>query len=84
MFKELYKKHKCSLMLPLVFLIIIDLIAFFHIADDIVVVDISTRTELIIFTITMLLTFYYISKQRQNIREYICVTKKTFKRWFKW
>ena len=76
---KLYKKHKCSLMLPLFLLIIIDIIAFEHIVDDITVVNISTRTELIIFTISMFLTCYYIFKQHQNIREYCRIVKGWFK-----
>ena len=83
MWRKLYKKHRCSLMLPLVLLVAIDVMAFEHIIDDIIVVNVSTRIELIIFTISMFLTFYYIFKQHQNIRDYCRIMKITFKRWFK-
>lgn len=82
MFKQLYKKHQCSLIAPLVFLLLIDIIAFLQILDDLSLVDISTRTELIIFTFSMSLTYYYLSKQRQNIRKYITVITHTLKGWF--
>lgn len=82
MLKQLYKKHQCSLIAPLVFLALIDIIAFLQVLDDLSLVDISTRSELIIFTLSMSLTYYYLGKQRQNIRKYITVIKHTFKRWF--
>lgn len=68
---SIYKKHKCALLIPLVLLIVVDLVAFFHITNDIVVFVVSTTTELLVFTLTMGLTYYYIFKNWSNIVGYL-------------
>lgn len=72
---SIYKKYKCSLLLPLLLLIIVDVIAFFQITDDIVIFAFSTTSELLIFILTMGLTYYYIFKNWNNIVGYIRWTK---------
>lgn len=72
---SIYKKHKCSLLLPLLLLIIVDIIAFFQITDDVVIFAISTTSELLIFILTMGLTYYYIFKNWSNIVGYLRWTK---------
>lgn len=68
---SIYKRHKCALLLPLVMLIVVDVIAFLHITDDIAVLAISTTTELLIFLLTTSLTHYYIFKNWCNIVGYL-------------
>lgn len=74
-----YRKHKCALLIPLLLLIVIDVIAFEHITDDIAMIAISTTMELWIFIVSLSLTYYYIYKHHQNIRAYYCYLKRLFK-----
>lgn len=74
--KKLYEKHKCHLLIPLALLIAIDILAFFHITDDIVYWRISTTNELLIFILSLTMTYYYIYKNVSNIRKYIRIITK--------
>lgn len=76
---EFKSEWKCNMILPLLFLILIDLIAFFHIANDIIIIHLSTHTQLVIFTISLILTCYYINKRSCEIID--CFRK--IKRWCK-
>lgn len=69
--KSLYDKHKCGLLVPLLLLIAVDVLAFVHITDDIVLFAISIKTELFIFTFSLTMTYYYLYKNNANIR--LCV-----------
>lgn len=73
------QRHKCSVLIPLVFLIIVDVLAFAHITDDIVVLVVSTEVEGYIFVFCLTLTYYYMFKQKENIRYYL----RKLKGWFK-
>mgnify|MGYP006986376820 FL=1 len=68
--KILYHKHKCSSLIPLLLLIIIDFIAFEHIVDVFSFVDLSTQNELFVFIFSLTLTYYYLCKHHSNIRAY--------------
>lgn len=77
-----YQKHKCDRfcsMSALICLILIDILAFFHITDDVVFFAVSTQTELFIFTVSLTLTYYYIYKQHYNVRAYIKLFTRLFK-----
>lgn len=77
--KSLYHKHKCGSLVPLLLLIVIDIIAFEHITDDFVVVKVSTTTELLVFTVSLTMTYYYLYKQHYNVRAYLKWFKNLFK-----
>ena len=77
--KSLYDKHKCCLLVPLLVLIAVDVLAFVHITDDIVIFAISTKTELLIFTFSLTITYYYLYKSNANIRFYVMWFVNLFK-----
>lgn len=76
---SLYKAHKCGLLIPLLLLIGIDILAFIHITGDLVLYEMTTRTELLIFTISLTLTYYYICKNNLNINIYLKWLTNTIK-----
>lgn len=75
----MYHKHECASLVPLLFLILIDFIAFEHIIDKFTFVDVSTQTELLVFVFSLTLTYYYLCKQHHNIRAYLKWLKQFFK-----
>ena len=77
--KALYHKHKCGSFVPLLFLILIDFIAFEHIIDSFAFINVSTQTEILVFVLSLALTYYYLCKQHQNIRAYCKWLKQLFK-----
>jgi hypothetical protein len=77
--KSLYHKHKCGSLVPLILLICIDVLAFEHITDDFVVFTASTTTELLVFTFSLTMTYYYLYKQHYNVRAYLKWFRNLFK-----
>ena len=77
--KKLYQKHKCNVILPLLLLIMVDIIAFLHITEDVVFFVINTKIELFVFTISTAITYYYLSKHKQTIRQICNLIKNLFK-----
>lgn len=67
---SIYHKHKCGVLIPLFLLILVDILAFLLVTDDISVLVANIRTELLIFTFTLTLTYYYLFKNANNIRQY--------------
>ena len=76
---SLYNKHKCGLIVPLILLIFIDVLAFEHITGDFVLFSVSAKTELLVFTVSLTMTYYYLYKQHYNIRAYLKWFKNLFK-----
>lgn len=77
--KILYHEHKCSSLIPLLLLVLIDFVAFEQILDNLAFIDVSTQTELWVFICSLTLTYYYVCKQHSNIRAYWKWFKQLFK-----
>lgn len=72
---SIYHRHKCGVLIPLFLLVLVDIFAFMLVTDDISVLVADIRTELLIFTFTLTLTYYYLFRNANNIRQYF--------KWFK-